>query len=355
MANDPAYAPVKAALDAESAAFEAYNVALEAREEARAASWDLWSEVGTVIQNQINEIDYYWANMFDCYLFAENALNQYTSGVYGAEWPVLTVPALYMDEEQVYINAKNYLIEKSGVAYGLLGVEYDGNDPFDVDMAFLIDKVTKETVDEYLKAAGQDEMDYPYCYRSFIGSFGEVLYLENRIAVANACLSNSDLSNQAIRAMNANLETLAADKKTAEEAVEALEDKKEAVNDQIADLEQAINDKIADLGHVKSVLANIIRTLNGALANLDMDGAIEDFQAQIDELKGDLEDAQEKLALAQYQLDEYNNGYYNVWKQALELRIQMEEALVENLQKDVEFAKARVDELQAKYDAANKQ
>lgn len=155
--------------------------------------------------------------------------------------------------------------------------------------------------------------------------------------------------------MNANLETLAADKKTAEEAVEALEDKKEAVNDQIADLEQAINDKIADLGHVKSVLANIIRTLNGALANLDMDGAIEDFQAQIDELKGDLEDAQEKLALAQYQLDEYNNGYYNVWKQALELRIQMEEALVENLQKDVEFAKARVDELQAKYDAANKQ
>lgn len=105
------------------------------------ASYELYGNIMNPIEEQMESINYYWSFLEQCYYFAGDALFNYAFDN-GTEFPVITVPALYQNNESVYINAKEYLIDKSQAAYGMLGLYWDSNKfngsniHFDFDEAF---------------------------------------------------------------------------------------------------------------------------------------------------------------------------------------------------------------------------
>lgn len=228
----------------------------------------------------------------------------------------------------------------------------------------LVDKVTVEMANAYVKAYVEknyqreiSDVDCVWYYKQLFNGanngYGEVIYLENRIKVANAMLTNSTAFDGVIEKVQTALDALKASEKAVDEQVADLTFKKNQVADQIKALEEPITDKIQLLEHEQGVLMEIEMYLKSVIATQDQSGFIREIEKKIKTLEVKLETQQALLEKAEYQKEQYEQGYYNVWKESYELSLQMAEADVALAQEAVDFYKARYEELQKRYESAS--
>jgi len=364
-----------------STAYDAYKAAVKANEAFSvenpvAAAIEAAGNLEDAINNQLNKIGLdYWMVSPDC-----DAIIRWANGNNGNngnngydEFPTAVAPVKETNEKGIYINAKYYLSETSEDTFGALLTknpdnfgDYKDNDdiyPELSDEAMLIDNVTPEMVNAYIQKWNKDEKPYNYYnYYNNFGSYGQTLYLENRIAVAKIYLNNTDVINEATKALQANLDALKKTNKEAKDAVAKLEEEKDAVDEQIEELTIALKDKEDALGETETTLGKIIAAIEKGIVDTEFpDKQGSDLKAVLNEINNDIKLNEkrvafwtEKLEAAQYQLDQYNNGYVDL-QDPLEIKVEYFKAELDEAQIDVDNAKAHYEALQAKYDAATKQ
>ena len=374
--KDPAYAPVIAANNVVAQAIEAQetayvnfyaeveniNALIEAIDEAVEKQEE-------ALSFSIGETTYDW--MWSPYtpIFALS-LDEYTNVAAEdlASYPEAVAPIYFIVQGQ-YMNAKGLLMRASQIAYGNLGMRYDnGEYDFEPDYAFLVDvtpQIVTEYIAQYVKKNNVSIEPYQYitAYHRFFSYYGDTLYLENRLAVADACLAQSDLVANATKEMKDNLQALEDSKDAQEEAVRKVGEEWNAANAQIVKLEQSVNDKLADLGHVKRDLEAIISTIKDAIAEVqfgqDNEAALKNFYTAC-KINGETAQAiiDKKTALlekAKYQLEQFNNGEADYSLNPYDLEVASLESEVAAAQAQLDFIKEALDVAQARYEAATKQ
>lgn len=327
-----------------------------------------YDAIKTPILAQIDAINYTWV-----YADYENALTDLKKFMNGnAEtFPTILPPALYIDNG-VYYNAKNYLIDKSKVAYGQFTNDWENYKPgFDAgdmpglnDEAFLLDDVTVETINSYIEKWHPDVPTYLYGVNGYydqFGAFGELLSAQDDIQIAKAYLSNNDLYNQLTATAQANLDKLEADNKAAkdaqEAAYEAYEVKKEELQNVGKDIKaekDALYKKMTMITEVINAIDNQFSNVNdfGAATPEDLNQMIARFeenmslaQTELDAYKASLKTAQDNLALLENGKADYTVNPYTA-------DIEKLTAQLEIAKEGLDFCKKHLEELQAKYEAA---
>lgn len=377
--NEPAYAPVLTALENWDKAQEELTNAQEALQPAGEKMMELWQAMSDASKKQLEEIGLgYWDD--DTIPNKEDA-EWYANG-WITEFPVASAPILFKNSQEVYTNAKQYLIDKSTAAYGSLGYTWNGDnngsshdnwfDGLEVDLAFLVDNVTVDMMNAYIKAYYKrtyewepEDFQCASLYSRF-GAFGNMSYTENRIAVAKANIANSNLVPDAVNSLQANLDTMEADRVAAEDAVSAIQAERDDVENQITALNKTIDDKIKDLNHVGSDLATIISTIQNGIAQLQATvtaPSVEDVIGQITKnnvdthiatLQNKLDEATTMLEKAKYQLDQYNAGYKDL-ENPYKPYVEYLQANVDAQKEYVELLKAHLEDVQAIYEKATKE
>lgn len=369
--KDPAYAPVAAANKAYAEAYDAYVEALDKAYDndnsVKNHVWGLYYQLVITTNQQASKINELggvnWSveNITDL----QEALSNYMYNVdlRNLEFPKAEAP-VYVQKDNVYVNAYNFLISTSQAAYGNLGVDYDKDGYFTLknENAFLIDNVTVETVNEYISKKYPNLKPYLYfsVYKTLFGSYGATLYLENRIEVAKAYLANTDIINEVTKTLQENLDALNNNYNDAEAAVKKLVEEKNAVDEKIEDLTKVLDKKHADLVSLGGTLSRIIGTIERGIAKIEfpekkgeaLESIINDLKEETEKYEGYLTNWNKELEKAQYQLDQYNNGYTDI-ENPLKIKVDYFKTLLDQAQAQVDFDKARLDELQAKYEAAN--
>lgn len=251
----------------------------------------------------------------------------------------------------VYTNAKDYVKKTSQVLYGST-VSVDRLEPLTID-----------EMNEYIAANYPNLAPYQYytMYSTLFGAYGTVEGNKAQIAAIKATINNADAVNEAVAALETQLKALE-DSKTAQgDKVKAVEAQLKAVKDKIAALEGELNTQLGKLTHEASDLNTIIGTVSSAILTINdlndvgnadevIKDAIENFENQIKANETPLKNAQERLAKAQFQLNQYENGYTDI-ENPLKLEVEAAQAELA-LQKDkLDFLKARLEEAQAKYEA----
>ena len=306
--------------------------------------------------------------------------------IYGwiSKFPTAEAPINYLcntgEDAGVYVNAKYYLIQKSQAAYGYLiyynGASHDWDYPdnigaLEIDKAFLVDEVTTDMLNAYVKHYvnknyGWTPEDYQCVqwYSNMFGAFGALKTLENRIEVAKANLENSDLVSSIIGTMQTNLNDLIAsiDPVKAEEAkAKEAYDAKQA---QYAKLFDDINEQLGALNYQNGLINRVIAAINENFELLNDQKAAnpEAVQNTIADLKGDvayqqtvLADAQKALKEAQDNLALLENGNAEYDYNPYTAQIDQLTAELEVSKDQLAAVKARLDEIQAKYEAAAQQ
>lgn len=371
--KDPAYAAVKTAADAYSAAVEATQTAQKNLDAANAFKvYDAYVVVGEEIEKQEAAIDYPWDK--DEYYNAESDVINYCNGA-DVELPILVAPASYVDSKQVYYNAQAYVVAKSMVAFGNLGVDYDKNAEYgfyDPDKAFLVEKVDLAMVNAYIKAipGNQDTQEYNYHYfYNLFGLYGDTLSLEYNIGMAKAVVGNSADINAALATLNENLTTIEDGYIAQNENVEKAEENLVGINDQIKELEQGVTDKIKDCEYWQRQYTHLLSQITQAIAATE-DGIKTDGMKNIDEILKDLiasanasiegcnnqiEYLNKELAKANYQLKLYEENPDTVLPNPNSIALSIAQNNLAAAQERLEFLKNRANELQAQYEAATKQ
>ena len=301
---------------------------------------------------------------------------------WGISFEVASAPILAIGDGQIYINAKDYLIEKSKVAYGNLGFDswngYNGIshdfqwlNKVEVDQAFLVDEVTTSMLNEYVKNWARkngngDLQDYECAqfYALLFGDFGTLKTLENRIEVAKASLENSDLISSVIGTMQTNLDELIASIDPVKEEQAKAKEAYDAKQAQYAKLFDDINEQLGALNYQNELINRVIAAINENFELLNDQNAVipEDVQNTIKRLKGDiayqqnvLADAQKALKEAQDNLALLENGNAEYDYNPYTAQIDQLTAALEVSKDQLAAVKARLDEIQAKYEAAAQQ
>lgn len=368
--KDPKYAPVIAAEKAMTDAEKKFNDAQADVMDKEGSVWDSAYKLIEVAEKQQNEIqnscNTYW-DINNIYNLVWNELLLFINGDID-KFPTTFLPS-HLEATGKYTNIKRYLSDASGIAYGNIIRNDNGQFDWDYDEAFLVD-VTPEVVNAYikLKHPGMPEYNYYHQYIRF-GLYGETLYLNNRIAVAEAYVANNDLINNVTAEIQKGLDALVKSKEDNDAAVEKAQEELDKVNAEILNLEEDVKGRIADLRWMENNLYNVISAINDGIAKVEelrlenseikeaegktaIKSVINALDEQLKQARTALEGNEKTLAEAQYMLDQYNNGYTEVNEKELDVKIAQNE--VDEAQAAVDFAKARLDELQAKYEAASK-
>lgn len=354
--NDPAYAPVQTAWNTYQASIQATAKAQQALDDVKNQIQVSYNKMLDAVNVQANAINF---SMNNTTVWVWTEVQAYLNGQRDT-YPVAKAPIYYTNAQGVYVNAKNYLIYTSRQAYGNLPFyDNDGKLDFEKDEAFLVDNVTKAMVDKYLADNGINPLNYAWYYENWFGSFGKTLYLDNRIAVANAMIDNAQLLPQAIAELTANKEALETANKDAWEAQNDLQAQLDEAQTEIANLVGEYDSKIAACVAMNEIYSEIISELYRiiAFANgnvYDIAGSIEWAQSRIDSYNIANEYQNELLDAAKYQLDQYVNNEGTINGNPVEFDLQAAEAALNAAKEKLEFLKNRADELQAKYEAANK-
>ncbi len=376
--KDPAWAPVQAAHDAWDNARDAVNEAQNAFENGKNKIWDAYNAMNEEIQNQLKVMDienFGWPNN------ATVDYNQLQGYIYGwgdYEFPVAVSPVEYKNSEEVYSNAKYLLVFTSEIAYGSLTNSYwkntdDGILPWydPVDKAFLLDKdkITVETLNEYIKVffSGLNEMNY-YTYYDQFGLFGTASYLNNRITVAQAYIDNAGILTDATATLQTNLEALETSLTDALEAREDLQNQFNDVDKEITALQSAVDQKLRELRHWQTMYSLIISDITNVIAaseNLQqgtdlniaelLESMIKGANYDIASCNNQIEYLNKQLDKAKYQLGLYEENKDTVLPNPYTIALEVAEANLAAAQEKLAFLKAHADELQAKYEAASKQ
>lgn len=364
-----AAAAEKAVADLDKA-MEATQTAYEAIEKPAQALEDAYYAIGTVINEQESAIDFPWSKYQ--YYNAWYGMNDFKNGVEGAELPTIIPPVLYISGNQVYSNAKNYLIAKSKAAYGSFTYDWQtGNPGFDSDdiindEAFLLDDVTAETLNKYIEKQNPNIPPYlygEYGYYNQFGAFGALLNTQDEVQIATAYLNNNNLYNQLTATAQANLDKLVADntaakdaQTAAEEAYEAKKAEFESKFDAIIAEKQAIDKKITMIQEIINAINNNFSDVNdvNAWTPTSLDNMLKAVKANVVSAEKVLASYQTSLETAQNNLVLLENGKADYTFNPYTATIEDLTSRIAVAKEGLDLCKTHLDELQAKYEAASK-
>jgi len=363
------------ALNAYTAAQEATQDAKKALEKPQQAVRTAYDAIDKQIKVQETKINYTWSDKTN-YNSAYDGIENFVNGVENATLPTIIAPALVIGSDSEYTNVKKYLIAKSQAAYGNLGFDqmndqYNNNSTLEVDEAFLVeaDKIDDAFLNEFVKKYYkkwcdlelQDYQCYKY-YGDLFGAFGAQQYTKNRIEVAKAMLSQSDMYTNLIDTFNANIAAIEKSKKDAEVAQDAAFDVYEAKSKEYYALFEEANNKMIAIYNEVKMVDNVITTINSNFPYTNdqdltpemVDQMIKVNAQNIEQVQQLITDAQEALDHAKYNLAQYENGKAEYDFNPYESEVNLLKSQIEVAKAELEFHKAQLDELQARYEASTK-
>lgn len=368
-------------LDAANAADNKVNEARDAYNEA----WNELSELVRVwdnetqsytgvygaIDNQVEEINkeyqyeeewydgenwhtYTWMPAYDYSLFY-----QFQNEVNGSQFDAeVAIPECSVADVCAYSssNMRYNIIALSNKIYGSYYYDKNDDDILGIPSAQLI-PLTKEDIDKMLAKYGIDEMNYPGIYNSDFGLFGKTLYVDNRIEVANAYITNKPAIEAAFEDVQAQIDNLVASRDELsdkiDEAGKAVKAAEEAVDELNADSWTEYN----ELQRQNNVADAMITAISEAalatgVAETEqytqetIDAAIEKIEQSIKDEEDGIPELEEALARAQYVLDQY--------EKQLVSDAEIAALAVEEAKLAMDAAKEKLDAAKARLDAAIK-
>lgn len=368
-------------LDAANAADNKVNEARDAYNEA----WNELSELVRVwdnetqsytgvygaIDNQVEEInkeyqyeeEWYdgenwhtstWMPAYDYSLFY-----QFQNEVNGSQFDAeVAIPECSVADVCAYSssNMKYNIIALSNKIYGSYYYDKNDDDILGIPSAQLI-PLTKEDIDKMLAKYGIDEIYYPNIYHNNFGLFGKTLYVDNRIDVANAYITNKPAIEAAFEDVQAQIDNLVASREELsdkiDEAGKAVEAAQEAVDELNVDSWTEYN----ELQRQNDVAEAMITAISEAalvtgVAETEqytqetIDAAIEKIEQSIKDEEDGIPELEEALARAQYVLDQY--------EKQLVSDAEIAALAVEEAKLAMDAAKEKLDAAKARLDAAIK-
>lgn len=367
-------------LDAANAADNKVNEARDAYNEAwnelsgLVNSWDneTQSSVGVygAVYDQITEISneyqyeeewydgenwhqYTWTPSSDYGLFY-----QFQNEVNGSQWDAeVAIPECSVADVCAYPSyfMRSNIITLSNKIYGSYYYDKSDDDILGIPSAQLI-PLTKEDIDKMLAKYGIDEMNYPDIYNNF-GLFGKTLYVDNRIEVANAYITNKPAIEAAFEDVQAQIDNLVASRDELsdkiDEAGKAVKAAEEAVDELNADSWTEYNELQRQNGVAEAMITAISEAaLATGVAETEqytqetIDAAIEKIEQSIKDEEESIPGLEEALARAQYLLDQY--------EKQLVSDAEIAALAVEEAKLAMDAAKEKLDAAKARLDAAIK-
>ncbi len=368
-------------LDAANAADNKVNEARDAYNEA----WNELSELVRVwdnetqsytgvygaIYNQVEEINkeyqyeeewydgenwhtYTWMPASDYSLFY-----QFQNEVNGSQFDAeVAIPECSVADVCAYSssNMRYNIIALSNKIYGSYYYDKNDDDILGIPSAQLI-PLTKEDIDKMLAKYGIDEMNYPGIYNSDFGLFGKTLYVDNRIEVANAYITNKPAIEAAFEDVQAQIDNLVASRDELsdkiDEAGKAVEAAQEAVDELNVDSWTEYNELQRQNGVAEAMITAISdAALVTGVAETEqytqetIDAAIEKIEQSIKDEEDGIPELEEALARAQYVLDQY--------EKQLVSDAEIAALAVEEAKLAMDAAKEKLDAAKARLDAAIK-
>lgn len=368
-------------LDAANAADNKVNEARDAYNEAwnelsgLVSSWDneTQSTVGVygAIDNQVEEINkeyqyeeewydgenwhtYTWMPAYDYSLFY-----QFQNEVNGSQFDAeVAIPECSVADVCAYSssNMRYNIIALSNKIYGSYYYDKNDDDILGIPSAQLI-PLTKEDIDKMLAKYGIDEMNYPGIYNSDFGLFGKTLYVDNRIDVANAYITNKPAIEAAFEDVQTQIDNLVASREELsdkiDEAGKAVEAAQEAVDELNVDSWTEYNELQRQNGVAEAMITAISEAaLATGVAETEqytqetIDAAIEKIEQSIKDEEDGIPELEEALARAQYVLDQY--------EKQLVSDAEIAALAVEEAKLAMDAAKEKLDAAKARLDAAIK-
>ena len=364
-------------LDAANAADNKVNEARDAYNEA----WNELSELVRVwdnetqsytgvygaIDNQVEEINkeyqyeeewydgenwhtYTWMPAYDYSLFY-----QFQNEVNGSQFDAeVAIPECSVADVCAYpsSNMRYNIIALSNKIYGSYYYDKNDDDILGIPSAQLI-PLTKEDIDKMLAKYGIDEMNYPGIYNSDFGLFGKTLYVDNRIEVANAYITNKPAIEAAFEDVQAQIDNLVASRDELsdkiDEAGKAVKAAEEAVDELNADSWTEYN----ELQRQNNVADAMITAISEAalatgVAETEqytqetIDEAIKAIENKIEETENSIPGLEEALARAQYVLDQYEKQLVSDAEIAA-LAVEEAKLAMDAAKEELDAAKARLD------------
>lgn len=272
----------------------------------------------------------------------------------------LTLPSCEVADVCAYSTAdlKQNIINASRTLYGYYSDEtLDDNKYPGLNIpAAQIVPLTKADVDAILAQYGIAEIDYPNYYGSF-GTFGSLIYVDNRIEVATAYLNNKDMVDQAVAGAQTELDNLLAAYDALEADVNAAHDAVDAAEEAFMESNKDLQKQITDNGRQITVLQDLIRlieTYKPAASSPDyaiwsqdtLDKFIKGLEDQIKKQEKTVADKTTALEKAEYLLDQYQKGLVST--------DEINKIEVERARLAMELAKQKCDAAKAQLDAAIK-
>lgn len=368
-------------LDAANAADNKVNEARDAYNEA----WNELSELVRVwdnetqsytgvygaIDNQVEEINkeyqyeeewydgenwhtYTWMPAYDYSLFY-----QFQNEVNGSQFDAeVAIPECSVADVCAYSssNMKYNIIALSNKIYGSYYYDENDDDILGIPSAQLI-PLTKEDIDKMLAKYGIDEIYYPNIYHNNFGLFGKTLYVDNRIDVANAYITNKPAIEAAFEDVQAQIDNLVASREELsdkiDEAGKAVEAAQEAVDELNVDSWTEYNELQRQNGVAEAMITAISEAaLVTGVAETEqytqetIDAAIEKIEQSIKDEEDGIPELEEALARAQYVLDQY--------EKQLVSDAEIAALAVEEAKLAMDAAKEKLDAAKARLDAAIK-
>lgn len=368
-------------LDAANAADNKVNEARDAYNEA----WNELSELVRVwdnetqsytgvygaIDNQVEEINkeyqyeeewydgenwhtYTWMPDYDYSLFY-----QFQNEVNGSQFDAeVAIPECSVADVCAYpsSNMRYNIIALSNKIYGSYYYDKNDDDILGIPSAQLI-PLTKEDIDKMLAKYGIDEIYYPNIYHNNFGLFGKTLYVDNRIDVANAYITNKPAIEAAFEDVQTQIDNLVASREELsdkiDEAGKAVEAAQEAVDELNVDSWTEYNELQRQNGVAEAMITAISEAaLVTGVAETEqytqetIDAAIEKIEQSIKDEEDGIPELEEALARAQYVLDQY--------EKQLVSDAEIAALAVEEAKLAMDAAKEKLDAAKARLDAAIK-
>lgn len=334
-------------------------------------SWDneTQSSVGVygAIVNQVEEINkeyqyeeewydgenwhtYTWMPAYDYSLFY-----QFQNEVNGSQFDAeVAIPECSVADVCAYSssNMKYNIIALSNKIYGSCYYDKNDDDILSIPSAQLI-PLTKEDIDKMLAKYGIDEMSYPGIYNSDFGLFGKTLYVDNRIEVANAYITNKPAIEAAFEDVQAQIDNLVASRDELsdkiDEAGKAVEAAQEAVDELNADSWTEYYELQRQNGVAETMITAISEAaLATGVAETEqytqetIDAAIEKIEQSIKDEEESIPGLEEALARAQYVLDQYEKQLVSDAEIAA-LAVEEAKLAMDAAKEELDAAKARLD------------
>lgn len=359
-----------AADDKENEAREAYNEAWTELSEL-VKVWDnetqSYTGVYGAIGNQVEEINneyqyeaewydgenwhqYTWTPYCDYGLF-----NQFQSEVNGSQWDAeVAIPECSVADVCAYPSSsiRYNIITLSDKIYGNYYQDANDDNILNIPSAQLI-PLTKDDIDKMLAKYGIDEINYPNNYNNYFGLFGKTLYVDNRIEVANAYITNKPAIEAAFEDVQTQIDNLVASRDELSDKIDEAQKAVDAAREAVAELNADSWAEYYELQRQNSVADEMITAISEAaeatgVAETEqytqetIDEAIKNIEQSIKDKEESIPGLEEALARAKYILDQYEKGLISSAEIAA-LDVEKAKLAMDAAKEELDAAKARLD------------